>query len=240
MEYLYEMHAHTKEISCCAGCYAKDLVECYKDTEYYGIVLTNHMNSSTFSKKEFENATWDEKVDYFLWGYEVMKKEAGDRFQVILAMEINFYGHPNDYLVYGITENFLRSHGDLMAMEPHEFSRLAHENGLLMIQAHPFRRESQVEYWEILDGYEVFNGNPRHYSCNPMAEAWAKYHNKSIITAGSDFHEVEDAAHGGIYFKKPITNNEELLEELRKGDYRLKRDEIKHTRSEFLYDWSLR
>ena len=48
MEYLYEMHAHTKEISNCAVATAKDLVESYKDTDYKGIVLTNHLNPMTF------------------------------------------------------------------------------------------------------------------------------------------------------------------------------------------------
>ena len=125
-----------------------------------------------------------------------------------MAMEIHFYCNPNDYLVYGITEEFLRSHGDLMAMTPKEFSKLAHENGLVFIQAHPFRRDSIVTDWKILDGYEIFNGNPRHYSCNPMAERWADYHNKTIVTSGSDFHEIEDACHGGVYFENKITTSE--------------------------------
>ena len=222
MEYLYEMHAHTVEISTCAVSTAPEMVDLYRDTDYYGIVLTNHINDSTFRKVGLTDAPWDEKMDHFLSGYEILKQAAGDRFKVILAMEICFYCSPNDYLVYGVTEEFLRSHGDLMAMTPKQFSRLARENGILFLQAHPFRRGLQVEDWNILDGYEVFNGNPRHDSSNDFAALWAKKHNKDIVVSGSDFHEPGDSGIGGIYFQKPIETPEELVEELRSGNYRLK------------------
>lgn len=232
MSYLYEMHAHVKEVSTCAGSDAKKLWECYADTNYSGIVLTDHMNESTFIREGLADAPWEEKVKHFLSGYNAVKELFGDRMNIILGMEINFYHHPNDYLIYGVTEEFLLSHGDLMAMAPENFSKLCHENGLLMIQAHPFRRNTKVEDWKLLDGYEIFNGNPRHYSCNPIAEAWAKHHNKSIVTSGSDFHEPEDTGHGGIYFEKEIKTSQELVEELRKGNYTLKKDKFKHTREE--------
>ena len=137
-------------------------------------------------------------------------------------MEISFYSSPNDYLVYGVTEDFIKNNGDLMAMKPKQFAKLARENGLIFLQAHPFRRGMEIENWEILDGYEIFNGNPRHNSCNDIAELWAKKHQKAILTSGSDFHEKEDAGSGGIYFQTLIRTNEELLRELRSGNYRLK------------------
>ena len=232
MEYLYEMHAHVKEVSTCSGTFAKKMVECYTDKGYSGLVLTDHMNNSTFRVPKKENVSWDEKVDHFLTGFNIVKKEAQGKFNVLLGMEINFYNHPNDYLVYGVTEDFLRSHGDLMAMKPQKFSKLVHENGLLMIQAHPFRRGMIVEDWKILDGYEIFNGNPRHHSSNEMAEIWAKAKNKTIVTSGSDFHEPEDAALGGIYFNCPINTNDDLLRELRSGNYRIKTSDIPYERPE--------
>lgn len=232
MSFLYEMHAHVREVSTCAGSDSATLARCYENTGYAGIVVTDHMNESTFLRKGLQNAPWEEKVEHFLSGYYAVKRELGDRMNIILGMEINFYHTSNDYLVYGVTKDFLLSHGDVMAMGLDEFSRIAHESGLLVIQAHPFRRDMTVADWKQLDGYEVFNGNPRHYSCNPMAEQWAKYHNKSIVTSGSDFHEPEDAGHGGIYFEKEIRTPQELVEELKKGNYTLKRDKFKHTKPE--------
>lgn len=223
MEYLFEMHTHTKEVSTCAVAYAEDLINSYKDSDYKGFVLTNHMNPETFERVGLADASWDEKINHFMKGFDAVKKAAGNRFIVLLGMEIRFYNTPNnDYLVYGVTEEFLRSHGDLMAMSPKQFSKLCKENDMLFIQAHPFRRGMMVTDWNLLDGYEIFNGNPRHNSNNDIAEIWAKKHNKSIVVSGSDFHEVDDACAGGIYFKNPIQNNDDLLRELRSGNYTLK------------------
>lgn len=223
MPYLYEMHAHNVEVSTCAVATAKEMIEYYEGKGYTGIVSTNHMNHSTFHRTGLDDAPWDTKIDHFLKGYQLLKEAAGDKYNIILAMEICFYGSDNDYLVYGINEEFLRSHGDLMAMSVKQFSKLAHDNGMLFIQAHPFRRGLKVADWEYLDGYEVFNGNPRHNSCNEIAEIWAKYHNKDIVVSGSDFHEKGDEAVGGIYFEKEIKTPEELVEELKKGNYTLKK-----------------
>ena len=81
----------------------------------------------------------------------------------------------------------------------------------------------EVVDWNLLDGYEIFNGNPRHNSSNDIAEIWAKKHNKSIVVSGSDFHEIGDACAGGIYFKNPVNSNEDLLRELRNGNYTLRK-----------------
>lgn len=227
MEYLFEMHAHVKEVSTCSETYAKQFVEYYTDIGYTGLIVTDHMNPNTFSEIGLENASWEEKVEHFLKGYKAVKEAASDKFTVLLGMELRFYnGGSNDYLVYGVTENFLKSNGDLMALSPKTFSKLAHENSLLFIQAHPFRRGMKIENWDFLDGYEVFNGNPRHRSNNDIAEIWAKKHNKAVITSGSDFHEVDDIGHGGIYFSSPINSNEDLVRELKAGNYRLKKTEF--------------
>lgn len=230
MSFLFEMHLHTDEVSSCANIPAKKIAELYLETDYNGIVVTDHMNSSTFDRAGLKNASWDEKVDHFLTGYNLVKKELDGKMVVLLGMEICFYEYENDYLVYGVTEEFLRSNGDLMKLSPKKFSLLAKENGLLFVQAHPFRRGLTVENWDILDGYEVFNGNPRHYSCNEIAEEWAKFHNKKIVTSGSDFHELEDLAHGGVYFNNEIKTNDDLLREMNAGNYSLYKTDFKHTR----------
>lgn len=223
MSYLYEMHAHNVEVSTCAVATAKEMIEYYEGKGYTGIVSTNHMNHSTFYRAGLDDAPWDKKVDHFMKGFNLLKEAAGDKYNIIFAMEICFYNNPNDYLVYGVTEEFLRKHGDVMAMSMKQFSNLARKNGMLFLQAHPFRRDLTVANWEYLDGYEVFNGNPRHKSCNEIAEMWAKYHNKNIVVAGSDFHEKGDEGIGGVYFEKEIKTPEELVEELKKGNYTLKK-----------------
>jgi len=73
---------------------------------------------------------------------------------------------------------------------------------------------------KLLDGLEVYNGNPRHDSQNKKALNYAKNHKLKMIS-GSDFHEYEDLAQGGIVSKKlPLTINE-LCNLLESGNYSL-------------------
>lgn len=226
------MHLHSSEVSSCAAVPCEEIADIYENLHYDGIVITNHMNPNTFKKAQLEAAPWSEKADFFLSGYKKLKKLTEGKITVLLGMEISFYDTPNDYLVYGIDEDFIKNNGDLMALTPKSFSKLVHENGFLLLQAHPFRRDMKIVDWKILDGYEVFNGNPRHYSSNEIAESWAKYHGKNLITSGSDFHEYEDAGMGGIYFSEQISTNADLLKALKSGNYRLKKTDFVHTRPE--------
>lgn len=221
-EYLFEMHAHSREVSACAHASAEELVKLYIDKGYDGVVSANHMNTETFPAVNLTDAPWKVKAEHFLSGYHALKAAAGDKLTVLLGMEISFCGDPNDYLVYCITEDFIRNNGDLMALGNRAFSELAHKNGFIFVQAHPFRRSMRIADWNVLDGYEIFNGNPRHDSSNEIAAHWAKLHGKGIVTSGSDFHDVDDAITGGIFFNKPINSNEDLLHELKSGNYRLK------------------
>ena len=69
---------------------------------------------------------------------------------------------------------------------------------------------------KFLDGIEVYNGNPRHESNNPRARAWAEEHHL-LFSSGSDYHETEDVARGGMIFPGEIHNSKELAAALAKG-----------------------
>lgn len=195
MKFRYEMHAHTNDVSICAEVSPERLVEDHIQEGYTGVVLTNHMNQYTFLRRKFQS--WEEKVDYFLAGYHRTKQAAGDRLQVLLGMELTFYDCDNDYLVYGFEENFLYEHGDLMAMDLESFSHLAHQHGVVIYQAHPFRPGMTIADPKLLDGIEVHNGHPGHDSRNDIAMMWAKKFNLSMVS-GSDYHAPQCLGKGGI------------------------------------------
>ena len=217
------MHFHTKNTSNCANVKAEVAVEEYIKAGYDGIVVTDHLSPSTFMKYGRELLSWKKKVDFFLRGYKAAKKAANGRIQVLLGMELRYNTSEgeNDYLVYGITEEFLYSHPEILEMNSKTFYDLAKENHLLVFQAHPFRIGMKVTNPKYLDGVEIFNGNPRHNSNNDIAEMWAKKYDL-LVTSGSDYHEIEDLGSGGIYFNKEITDNKTLVEEMLKKDYELK------------------
>lgn len=223
-EFLYEMHTHTRETSRCAAVDAHEVVREYINAGYDGIVITDHMSPSTFARFKGTNMSWKEKVDLFLSGYHEALEAADGRINILLGMELRFDApdNINDYLVYGLTEEFLYEHPDILNMKLRDFSILAHENKMLIYQAHPFRYGMKVVDPKYLNGVEVYNGNPRHRSNNSIADMWAKKHDL-LRSSGSDYHEENDVGRGGMYFSREIKDNETLVRELLHGEQRLKR-----------------
>lgn len=212
-----EMHAHTSETSRCAHISARDMIKDYLKAGYDGIVITDHLSPSTFERFEGKAVSWNEKIDCFLHGYKSALAAANGKIKIFLGMEIRFYSpenaNMNDYLVYGVTEKFLYDNVDIDHMKLPEFSELVHKNGMAIYQAHPFRFGMTVSNPKYLDGIEVFNGNPRHNSNNDIANMWA---NKFSLrkSSGSDYHEHEDLARGGLIFDHEIKDNKDLVKSL--------------------------
>lgn len=223
-KFLYEMHFHTKDTSNCAVVKAKESVEEYIKAGYDGIVVTDHLSTSTYMKYNRSLLPWDKKVDFFLRGYNEALKASKGRINILLGMELRFRTSEgdNDYLVYGINKDFLYAHPNLLDLNIKSFYELAKKNGFLVFQAHPFRVGMKVTNPNYLDGIEVFNGNPRHNASNDIAEMWAKKYDL-MVTSGSDYHEFEDLGTGGIYFNKMITDNKALVEELLTRKYEIKK-----------------
>ena len=69
---------------------------------------------------------------------------------------------------------------------------------------------------ELLDGIEVFNGNPRHNSRNELALEYAEK-NGLLKLSGSDFHQRQDLARGGILVPEEISNPLQLVDSMKNG-----------------------
>ena len=79
---------------------------------------------------------------------------------VILGLEIRFIDGPEDYLIYGVNEEFLIENPELYNLNLMEFRNMVKDKGMLIYQAHPFRPGLVVQEPKLLDGIEVYNGNP--------------------------------------------------------------------------------
>ena len=97
---------------------------------------------------------------------------------------------------------------------------MAREDGLLTIQAHPFRNGMTVTDPRRVDGIEVFNGHPGHNSRNDVAELWAKQAGV-IMTSGTDHHNPDHLPDGGIITDAPVTSVTQLIDLLKSGEYTL-------------------
>lgn len=200
-----ELHLHTKEVSPCSWVSAVDSVKAYKQAGYDAIVVTDHFNWYVLDAANTDDPV--KRVDHYLNGYRIAKQE-GEKcgLKVILGVEVALRNcGPEDYLIYGATEEMLYENPYLYDMTLQDLRKVCDKYNALLFQAHPFREYLKPADPSILDGIEVNNGNPRHNSHNDLAEEWARKHNL-LISSGSDFHQYEDLARGGI-----ITSSQESI-----------------------------
>ena len=216
--YQLELHCHCAGVSACAHAQPDTVIARYRAAGYHGLVCTNHINIATFAA--MEDRPWPEKVAHFMTGYRQMQQAAGNDLTVLLGCEINLTGAGNDYLIYGVTEDWLLELGDPRRMKLRELSERVHADGLMIFQAHPFRYGMTLMDERLLDGIETHNGHRFHDSHNDMAAAWASLKGLRRIS-GSDFHDPDSAIAGGILTETPITDNAVLLQTLRAGNYHL-------------------
>ncbi len=214
----FEMHTHCAPISRCASATPQQVIELYKAAGYHGLVSTNHINGDTF--RQMEGQPWKEKVAYFLTGYEELRKAAGSDFDVLLGCELRLRGSGNDYLIFGVTADWLLDLEDPTGMNLRELSGRVHADGLMLYQAHPFRYGMTLVNEQFLDGIEVYNANKNHDSHNYLSALWAEKKGLPVIS-GSDFHEPHANIAGGILTQERIRDNRMLLDVLRSQAYTL-------------------
>jgi len=203
--YKYDTHVHTSETSPCGNISAAELVHLYKDASYHGVVITDHYYKSYFDS--LGDISWNDKVDCYLKGYRLALAEGKKiGLNVMLGMELRFNENFNDYLIYGIDENFLKENKKLYELDLRHFRELANKKDLLIYQAHPFRPFMIPADPQMLDGVEVFNGNLRHNSKDAKALEYAETNDLKLIS-GSDFHEYEDLARGGIIASELVNSS---------------------------------
>ena len=169
----FDTHVHTSEVSPCGQISAEDTVRLYLEAGFSGICITDHYYRKSFDA--WKCPTWDKTIERYLEGYHKAKKEgAKNHLDILLGAEVMFDGSPNEYLLYGITEEFLCRYPRLYEYAILDFRRIATENDILIFQAHPFRKKLTREDPIFLDGVEIVNGNLRHDSHNELAAEFAR------------------------------------------------------------------
>ena len=215
---LVETHCHTSEVSLCARVPAGQIPALYQQAGYGAIIVTDHYNHWTLAELAADRLT---QIARWLSGYRATKA-AGDKIDVtvLLGMELALPDFRGELLVYGVSEDFLFRHPDLVDSTLERVCRIAGEEGLLVYQAHPFRDNMDRAPAELLHGVEAFNGNPRHDSRNDRAEEFAARHGLKRV-AGSDFHQLEDVSRGGVWLPDDIFDNDGLVRYLSAHDAEL-------------------
>lgn len=210
-----ETHLHTSEVSPCGQVEAKTAVREYSRIGYDGIVVTDHFGS--YSLDLFEGSP-QKKAERFLLGYRAAREE-GEKIglTVLFGAEICLEEGPEDFLLYGLSPEFFLENPLCYTLSLKKLSELVHSAGGIVVQAHPFRAYCRPREAEFLDGVEVFNGNPRHDSRNYLAAAFAEANGFSVRTSGSDYHQPQDLARGGMILESPVFHEHDLARALAGG-----------------------
>ena len=216
-EFLFDPHTHTAETSKCGHLPAAEVVDRYVRNGFSGLVVTDHLHPEYLSRIDKDH-DWNKVMDHYLSGYHASRKR-GDEvgFQVILGAELRFPENDNDYLVYGIDEDWLRSNPYVCCMSAREFWQKFHDQ-VLIIHAHPYRDGNTVVFEDAVHGTEIINGNPRHDNHNDLALDLARRHPGFFRLAGSGAHQAGVEARAGVILpEKPADSfaYKDLIEQRR-------------------------
>ena len=161
---LIELHAHTSPASDCARHKAEELIKGYAELGFNGIAITNHF---------FPNGTINEAEKIINDYHEAL--ECADKYnmKIFLGVEIRFWSESNnDYLVFGIDEEFIKAVTMSYPKNLAEFYTNFKNDNNLIIQAHPMRSGMVRMPKKFLDGIEAFN---LHYNHNSKVALAARY-----------------------------------------------------------------
>ncbi len=225
---LFDMHVHTHPASPCAHLDGKTIAEYYKKAGFDGIVITDH-----FIKSFMVNygLTYEECCNKHMQGY-LEAKHRGDEIglTVLYGCELRFQSSVNDYLVYGMTNDFLLSNLDIFDWTPSHFKEVCEQNGFVFYQAHPFRNGITIINPDDLFGIEVFNGG--YNQRNDIANIWAEKYNLHKIS-GSDCHSADQLGVAGVAFYNQINDEKQLVHALLNDEYMLvERTGMRHLKAD--------
>lgn len=192
-----ELHCHTSGVSACSQINSTEMITTYKFEGYSGLVITNHFypfQPSKFGYKKY--------VDEYIKEYHTLfEKGEAHGVRVYLGMEIRFEENENDYLVYGIDEDFIRNGVSPKMKTLKDFVSVSKNEKNLIIQAHPFRSGMKLMPGELLDGIEVYNLHPNHNSRVGFAAKYAEGMD-GVFTCGTDYHHTGQGALSALLTKE--------------------------------------
>ncbi|MBQ9086161.1 MAG: PHP domain-containing protein [Clostridia bacterium] len=229
----FELHLHTSQCDITAYVAAEELVRMYADQGYQGIVVTDHYISlfDDWFGAELIGLNHRQRIKRWLRGYEAAKR-AGEEYGVTVlpGAEVRFDGYPNDYLLYGVEEDFFYEAPRLNQLKNVEEMLAILPDEVCVVQAHPFRNKMVVADPSVLWGIEVHNGGTDLFR-NQMARSFAEHYGKPM-TSGSDTHRPHAIGKGGIETQEPILTPKDLIRTLRSGAYTLIENGCRDTEKE--------
>ena len=217
--FYYELHSHTNAASLCSIVEPEAYIKFYIEKGYSGMVITDHFYHGNTSVNR--RLPWDMFIDEYCEGYFRAKKE-GDKhgFSVFFGFEQKFIDGNDEYIVLGISPEWLKEHPEIRDMDRKSFFETIHKANGFVIQAHPFRERYYISDIRLslnyVDAIEVYNQGDTD---EQVRRAYEYAKNLGLpMTAGTDIHSIHDReVVGGVAFEKQINTITELIEEIKNG-----------------------
>lgn len=190
-----DLHIHEKTFSTDSFLALEEIVAIAKRKGLDGICITDHDSM----------------------GLREYAKEYSQKTGFPIFVGIEFYSLQGDILAFGI-DRYPKER-----VNAQEFIDLVHEQGGVVVSAHPFRHnrrglEDQLDILKGVDAIEILNGSTLP-DATMMAVKYAKKHGFAI-TGGSDCHYPEKVGICATYFPRDIQTTDELVEAIRNHECR--------------------
>ena len=205
-----DTHVHSMGISKCSRVTYKEIIDRKIAGGYGGVVLMNHCQPWYYDPEELSK--WKED---FILEYENANEYAKQKnFKLMLGIEVSV-SEPkwSDFLIFGITEEFIRLAPDLCRISQKELFEYCNKHGALMVQAHPFRMRHEPMDCNYMHGMEI-NTQPTDLHNRNMVIKHAK-ENGLFITVGTDYHDNTADNRSGIIVPDNIENSVQLAQYLK-------------------------
>jgi len=215
MEYLYETHMHTSEVSRCAVSTAAQQVVAYIQRGYDGIIVTDHfINGYTNCPKDLP---WEKKMEFVVSGYNEAKK-AGDLHGLSVFLGWEFTVRGADFLTYGLGMDFLLENPNLDRLSIEAYSTLVRKYGGFLAQAHPYRDEYYIEHNypvepHLIDAVEVYNSMDKRTANTKAFEFAVK--NDLPMQSGTDSHSTGTTNYKGIILKEKAKSINDIIKAIK-------------------------
>jgi hypothetical protein len=207
-----DTHIHSNGVSFCSQVSSEQIIDEKLRLGIDGIILTNHCQSHYYPPEKH-----DEYIEKVIAEFN-RAKEYGEKknFLVMLGLEVSIFEPSyNDWLLYGVTEEFLRSSPCFYQLNQRSLFELCEKNGILLVQAHPFRNSG----WgvnELMHGAEV-NCSPGDLPLKDEVIEIACARNLTV-TCGTDYHS-SDRPNCGMVVPDFIKTSVDFANYLKTTDY---------------------
>lgn len=188
-----DLHMHEKTCSLDSHLALEEMVEIAKKRHLDAICITDHDSM----------------------GLKEHAREVSKRTGFPIFVGIEYFSLDGDILAFGIDSYPEERIG------AQEFIDLVHDQGGVVISAHPFRHnrrglEGKLDTLRGVDAIEILNG-----STLPDASMMAVYYARKYgfaITGGSDCHYPDKVGICATYFPNPIHTLDDLIDAIRKKE----------------------